>query len=858
MANGPGTTRAGVRVLVIEDSPTQLEELRFLLEKSGFSVVAAANAQDGLAAVKAGAVDLVISDIVMPGMDGFALSKALRADEASEHLPVILLTALDDPRDVIHGLEAGANNFLCKPYDPPALVARVRNLLANQELRKTTPSEMGVSVFFGGQRFLITADRLQILDLLLSTYENAVNRNTALTRVRDELRILNEQLDARVAERTSALAAEIAERESANRRMQESKDLVDSIVENVPLMIFLKEAQDLRFVLFNKAGEELVGHDRKELLGKNDLGLFPPEQAAFFMAKDREVLAGGRLVDIPEEPILTAKKGTRTLHTRKVCIKGADGATRYLLGISEDITERKQAAQTLRDSEERFRLLFEQAADSILVLDILPDGVPVIRDANGAALTLLGYEREELTGQPLTLIEPTHDILKLADARRQGIRSGTRTVFEASHRCKDGTMREFECSAAEIHIGSETLAISVERDITERKRAEAERESLGTQLRQAQKMEAVGQLAGGVAHDFNNALTVILGFAELSLRQLSPFDPLRHSMDQIVSAVDKSAALTRQLLTFARRQIVTPQVLDLNVAIASLAKMLPRLIGEDIELRIVPSEGLWNVNIDPSQVDQILINLVTNARDAIANTGTIAVETANVVLGEEQCRLHAGVAPGDYLLLTVSDTGVGMDKATMEQIFDPFFTTKAEGKGTGLGLATVYGIAKQSGGFVGVYSEPGHGTTFKVYLPRFVGAAVQPEPKKGPTTLRGTETVLLVEDEPALLEIVRESLREFGYEVLAANSPGEAILLCETHTKEIHVLLTDVVMPTMNGRDLQQRLERIRPGLRTIFMSGYTADVVAHRGIVEARVPFIQKPFTIAALAGKIRETLGD
>ena len=542
---------------------------------------------------------------------------------------------------------------------------------------------------------------------------------------------------------------------------------------------------------------------------------------------------------------------------RAAAAQDTDGSPVFR-AVMVDITERKQAEQTLRHSEERFRLLFEQAADSIFLLDIVPDGIPVIRDTNSAALRLLGYEREELIGQPLTLIEPTHDIAKLADARRQGILSGARIVFEASHRCKDGTIREFECSAAEIQIGSETFAISVERDVTGRKQAEAERESMATQLRQAQKMEAVGQLAGGMAHDFNNALTVILGFSELASRQLNPLDPLHHHMNEIMRAVDKSANLTRQLLAFARRQIVTLRVLDLNAAIASLANMLPRLIGEDIELRIAPSAGLWNLYIDPSQVDQILMNLVTNARDAIADTGRITIETANVALGEEHCRRHPDVVPGDYVALTVSDTGVGMDKATLERIFDPFFTTKPEGKGTGLGLATVYGVAKQSGGFVHVCSEPGHGTMFRVYLPRFVGDAEQPAPKKQPATLRGTETVLIVEDEPLLLELIQEGLHALGYNVLTAGAPGDAILLCETYAKDIQVLVSDVVMPMMNGRELQQRLERVRPGLRTIFMSGYTADMVAHRGIVEERMPFVQKPFTVEALAGKIREVLED
>jgi PAS domain S-box-containing protein len=538
----------------------------------------------------------------------------------------------------------------------------------------------------------------------------------------------------------------------------------------------------------------------------------------------------------------------------------ADGAPVCHVVLS-DITEHRRAEEALRESEERYRRITEAVTDYIYTVHVAEGRAVATRHGPGC-VAVTGYASEEFAADPFLwqrmVVEADRPAVEY-QARR--LLAGESTP-PLEHRLvrKDGQVRWVRNTPV-LHLDPARELISYDgliRDITERKQAEAERENLGTQLRQAQKMEAVGQLAGGVAHDFNNALTVILGFAELALLRLNPLDPLRQHMDQIVDAVRQSANLTRQLLTFARRQIVTPRVLDLNAAIASLAKMLPRLIGEDIDLRIAPGEAPWNVSIDPSQVDQIVINLVTNARDAIANTGTITVETGNVVLGEEHCRQHAGVAPGDYVVLTVSDTGVGMDKATMERIFDPFFTTKAEGKGTGLGLATVYGIAKQGGGFVDVYSEPGQGTTFKVYLPRFLGEAEQPMPKKEAGSLRGTETVLVVEDEPPLLDIIQKGLRELGYDVLAANSPGDAILLCEKDASEIRLLVTDVVMPTMNGKELRQRLERIKPGLRTIFMSGYTADIVTHRGIVAADILFVQKPFTIRALAEKIREALED
>ncbi len=397
--------------------------------------------------------------------------------------------------------------------------------------------------------------------------------------------------------------------------------------------------------------------------------------------------------------------------------------------------------------------------------------------------------------------------------------------------------------------GSPLRMIGTIQDVTERKRLES-------QFRQSQKLEAIGRLAGGVAHDFNNMLGVILGFAELGLKNLHAGDPLHRHLTEIARAAEKSADLTRQLLAFARRQTVAPQVVDLNHAISSMGRMLDRLVGEDIELRVVPGEGLWRVKIDPAQVDQILANLVTNARDAIADIGAITIETANVTLDHEHLGRHAESAPGEYVMLVVSDAGTGMDRATQERIFEPFFTTKPEGKGTGLGLATVYGIVKQNDGFVHVYSEPGQGTTFRIYLPRFVGEAAPVVAAGNRESLLGRETLLVVEDEPLLLELAREGLESLGYKVLAAATPGDAVLLCERHAEEIHLLVTDVVMPGMNGKELKLRLQRLKPGLRAVFMSGYTPDVVAQRGILDHDVVFAQKPFTLEALASKVREAL--
>lgn len=395
------------------------------------------------------------------------------------------------------------------------------------------------------------------------------------------------------------------------------------------------------------------------------------------------------------------------------------------------------------------------------------------------------------------------------------------------------------------------------RFITERKRAEEEREKLQGQLAQAQKMESVGRLAGGVAHDFNNMLGVIIGHTELALEQVEQTQPLYVSLVEIRKAAQRSTELTRQLLAFARKQTVTPKVLDLNNTVEGMLNMLQRLIGEDIELAWRPGKDIGLIKMDPSQIDQILANLCVNARDAIMNTGMVAIETDSAAFDEVYCEEHPGFVPGEYVLLAVNDDGCGMDRDTLDKLFEPFFTTKPMGKGTGLGLATVYGIVKQNDGFINVYSEPGHGTTFKIYLPRCATKdALMPKEELARPVAGGQETILLVEDEPGILKMTLKMLERQGYTVLAASTPGGAMSQAAQYKGEIHLLMSDVIMPEMNGRDLAKDLLSIYPDLKLLFMSGYTADVIAHHGVLEEGVHFIQKPFSINDLAAKVREVL--
>ena len=402
-----------------------------------------------------------------------------------------------------------------------------------------------------------------------------------------------------------------------------------------------------------------------------------------------------------------------------------------------------------------------------------------------------------------------------------------------------------------------TLVDEFNRMSTRLSLAEENREEIENQLRQSQKMEAVGRLAGGVAHDFNNMISIIMGYTELALEGLPKNDPLYADLQQVLEAATRSKELTRQLLAFARQQSIDPKTLDLNDTVENMLRMLIPLIGEDIDLIWNPNEDICPIYIDPSQIDQILANLCVNARDAISGIGKIIIETANAEFDDEHCSMHKGYTPGHYVQLTVTDDGKGMDSATLNHIFEPFFSTKAIGKGTGLGLSTVYGIVKQNNGFINVYSEPGYGTTFRIYFPRVSDRSVETLPQNIETAgSNNNETILLVEDDTSILAVTKRMLNKLGYRVLAANSPKEAIDLAENSTESIAFLITDVIMPELNGRDLSEKLRVLFPGLKVLFMSGYASDIIVHRGVLDKDVFLLQKPFTKKELAAKIKEVL--
>ncbi len=590
-----------------------------------------------------------------------------------------------------------------------------------------------------------------------------------------------------------------------------------------------------------------------------------------------------------EEMEIVTQKGRRVwVRTIGKAIEDGKGSIIKVQGSFQDITARRQDEVALIGQKDLLEAIFRNAPLVMMVVN----AERRIQQVNGFATQFANRSAEEMLG--LRGGEALHCLHVLDDPGGCGfgdfcqqcvirntvlgtLETGeTHLQIEAPYYFKgpDNETRKlhFLTSTALIMVKGERMVLVTLQDITERKQAEAETEKLQSQLLQAQKMESVGRLAGGVAHDFNNMLGVILGHTEMALEHVDPGQPLFDDLQAVRKAAERSANLTRQLLTFARKQTVAPKVIDLNETVEGMLKMLRRLIGEDIELTWLPGKNVAPVKVDPSQIDQILANLCVNARDAVdlpapsgtpsrqaSNVGKITIETDVISFDEDYCNVHAGFLPGEYALLAVSDNGCGMDKATVSHLFEPFFTTKEQGKGTGLGLASVYGAVRQNDGFINVYSEPGEGTTFRIYLPRHqAGMPPQADKATAKPEAGGSGTILLVEDEPAILRMATRMLESLGYVVIAAETPGEAIRLAHEHSGPIDLLMTDVVMPEMNGRELAKNLLFIYPGIERLFMSGYTANVIVHHGVLDEGVHFIHKPFSLSDLRVKLCEVLDD
>jgi two-component system, cell cycle sensor histidine kinase and response regulator CckA len=645
----------------------------------------------------------------------------------------------------------------------------------------------------------------------------------------------------------------ITERKQAEEALLESEQFLQILLESLPVPVFYKDVEG-QYKGFNKAFETFFGTSRLELLGKSVFDINPPELAKIYHDKDIELYEKSSK-QIYESQVKNACGELRNVFFHKATLTNVSGAISGLVGAIMDITAIKEAEQNLSSTLSLLDAALESTEDGILVIN----RTGKITKMNKKFLEMWQIPAElAILPEDKTLLQ--YAVKQLADP--QAFLFKVRELYDAPADISFDEIEFFDGRVFERYSQPQWLDKQIVgrvwsfRDVTSRKRSELEREKLQAQLTHAQKMESIGRLAGGVAHDFNNMLGVILGYTELAMERVEADNPLHTNLEKIQGAAQRSAELTRQLLAFARKQTVSPKVIDLNDTIESMLKLMLRLIGENIDMVWRPGKEVWPVKIDPAQVDQILTNLCVNARDAIVDTGKVTIETGIASLEREYCAHHAGCVPGEYVLLAVSDTGCGMDENTQSQIFEPFFTTKEQGKGTGLGLASVYGAVKQNNGFINVYSEPGQGTTFKIYLPRHLAKTV-PLPEKRPYQgERNYETILLVEDEPALLEMTTRMLERLGYTVLPAGNPGEAVRLVQEHSGRIDLLLTDVVMPEMNGRDLAKNLLSISPDIRLLFMSGYTANVIAQHGVLDGGVHFIQKPFSKKDLGEKLREAL--
>ncbi len=651
--------------------------------------------------------------------------------------------------------------------------------------------------------------------------------------------------------------SEVTGKVKAEEALREAYRLNEQIIFSAKEGIIVYD-HNLKYKLWNPFMEELTGYEASDVIGKDPMELFPFLKETGVMERLEMALAGKlpEPVDLPYFVSKTGKSGW-TLN-KSSPLRNFAGEITGVIGIVHDITERKKIEHELRENEKKLRAIADYTCD--LEHWFGNDGKLIW--VNPAVLQFTGYSVDEcfaMKDYPFPIIyEYDRDLI--AGAFSSACQGCSASNLECRIICKDGSLKWAGISYQAIYDlhGNNIGHRSSVRDITSRKKAEEEKEKLQLQLFQSQRTESLGRMVGGVAHNFNNILGVIQGVTELAMMDIDPDNPLYCELNQILESTHTASNLVKQLLAYVCRQMVRPEIIDINETIAGMIKMLRTIISENIELIWKPGNEIWKVRVDPNQLNQILTNLTVNARDAISGNGSIIIETSNVCFDSLYFIKNEEILPGDYILLSVSDTGTGMSKEVMEKIFEPFFTTKEVGSGTGLGLSTVYGIVHQNNGFVNVYSKEGKGATFKIYLPRFYteSNSVSAEKKVVTVTKGGTEVILIAEDEEAYLIASKRMLEKQGYTVLAAKTPGEAIHIAENYPGDIQLLITDVIMPEMNGRKLLKKIDKIRPGIKCIYISGYPASVITPHCVRDKGVTFLEKPFSTKAIADKVRNLL--
>jgi two-component system cell cycle sensor histidine kinase/response regulator CckA len=672
--------------------------------------------------------------------------------------------------------------------------------------------------------------------------------NTDLIPLKDERGQVNSVL---------GISRDITERTQIEKALRESEEKYRTILENIEDGYYETDLPG-NLTFFNDSLCRMLGYSRDEMMGMSNKQYTDEENRKKLFQAFNEVYRTGEPTKAFDWGVFT-KDGKKLFGEVSVSlIRDSKGQPTGFRGIARDITQRKQAEEALRSEKQRFQTLLENAPFGMIVVGQGGN----FKYINSKFIELFGYELNEIPGgrewfrKAYPDPEYRHHVIEtwINDSNISGPGEKIPRIFTAT--CKDGTKKIIRFITVQLGTGEYLMSCE---DVTLVQRAEEEKAALAEQLRQSQKMEAIGRLAGGIAHDFNNLLTVIRGYSQLSLLELKAGDKLRENIEEVQRATQRASELTHHLLAFGRRQIMEMKILDLNTLLKDLDKMLHRVIGEDIKLTYLLSDEIGKIRVDPGQMEQVILNLAVNARDAMPSGGKLTIETSNAELDEAYAHTHIGSKPGRYAMLSVSDTGVGMTPEIRERAFDPFFTTKETGKGTGLGLSTCYGIVKQSGGNIWAYSEPGRGTTFKIYLPR-VDESLKEETEAEDKTaeiLKGDETILAVEDEIEVRKLVAQILTGQGYRVIEASDGEEALKVAQENSgRRIHLLLTDVVMPGMSGRELAEMLAFLNPGLKILYMSGYTDNAIVNHGVLEDGVNYIQKPFTLDALARKVREVL--
>jgi PAS domain S-box-containing protein len=797
-------TNPQARLLIVDDEALLMKALCDTLEQEGYATTGFTSGKEALEALREHEFDLLLTDLMMPEMDGISLLRA--ALEIDKTLVGILMTGQGTISTAVDAMKMGASDYVLKPFKVSTVLPVISRALNARRLRM---------------------ENMQLLETV-AIYELSMT----IAFARDTGTILRKMADA-VFDQGDAASVSILLPTLDGKELcvavalGKDADVIQG--KRVPITTTLSSWVASTEKLFSSSPEELSN-------------VQPIQASAWTEAASGlsiPMLAAGKLMGIlnfspsrPERPVALGR------------IKSLN----ILAGTAASAFHSASLLEELRTAEQRYKRLADNAPDIIFRYDLQPQRRCVYMSPAVRAVT--GHAPEDFYADPELVLKVVHpEDRPLLEAVFRGELQGSAT-----------TLRWVSANGATISVEQRSVLVQdkdgkliaiegIARDITERIKLEE-------QLRQSQKLEGVGQLAGGIAHDFNNLLTVILGRSQMLQKKLERASPLQRDVDLIHKTAGRAASLTRQLLAFSRKQLLQPKVLDLNAVVADMDKMLQRLIGEHIDLAAVLHPGLGRVKVDPGQMEQVIMNLAVNARDAMPQGGKLIIETANVVLDENYTWQHMSVQPGRYVMLAVTDAGCGMDSQTQARIFEPFFTTKEPGKGTGLGLSTVYGIVKQSGGNIWVYSELGRGTTFKIYLPRVDEAADEISAQEDHRSMKGWETILLVEDEEAVRELSQEILQDEGYQVLVATNGEEAIQLCQRYKGSIELVVTDVVMPKMSGPELARRLSSLRPAARTLFLSGYTNASITHNELLSSDVEFLQKPFSAEIFTRKVREIL--